>query len=116
MATEVQLKLTPTKPKGALVKFAINGWKTDFTDGKAITTKATQDKCYTVMLTCDGKLGDKASVAFSAATKGYAVYVCTPSGGLTWTECKSVEVKVGAPGSATEITKIALRLKPETKK
>ena len=112
MATLRKLTITPTKPKGAIVLFSIQGRVANFQDGKPITVNIDEDGCYDVVLVCKGNPGDKASVAFAAVSNDCAVYLCTPSDDPTRTAYAKIEVQVPAGQSAwVNASKIAIRCK-----
>ncbi|GAB5352380.1 hypothetical protein TMRH483_00967 [Qipengyuania sp. 483] len=65
MATIREIKLTGSKSDGARLVCSVHGKLTDFGSG-SLVVRVHQDACYNLLVVCEGKAGNEATVEIEA--------------------------------------------------
>ena len=103
MATIREIKLTGSKSDDARLICSVHGKLTDFASG-SIVVRVQQGACYNLLVVCEGKAGNEASVEIEAVHRDCKLVGCSEDGqpGTRGFE------KVTATIPTNEITALAL--------
>lgn len=76
MGTIREIKLTGSKSDGARLICSVHGKLTDFASG-SIVVRVHQDACYSILVVCEGKAGNEASVEIEAVHRDCKLVGCS---------------------------------------